>query len=264
MTRRTSAVTHDAQSGVDGYDPAAFPRVAVTVDVALLTIRAGSLSVLLVRRGGPPFEGEWALPGGFVRPDEDLDAAARRELAEESGIEAPVAHLEQLRTYGTPDRDPRMRVVSVAFVAMTADLPSPVAGTDAAAARFWPVDDIETADGPDLAFDHSQILRDGVARVQAKLEYSTLAASFVDEPFTLADLRRVYEAVWGAPLHAANFRRKVLATPGFVVATGEERPTGRAPAELYTRGTATDLVPPILRPVSAPEVEPAKRKRARR
>ncbi|MGZ4784150.1 MAG: NUDIX hydrolase, partial [Acidimicrobiales bacterium] len=207
-------------SGVEGYDPSAYPPVAVTVDVVLLTVRSGRLSVLLVKRGSAPYEGEWALPGGFVHPDEDLEPAARRELVEETGIAATDVYLEQLGTYGSPDRDPRMRVVSVAYLGMMADIPTPVTGSDAASARFWPVDDLGTAEGPELAFDHALILGDGVERVRAKLEYSTLAAEFVEEPFTIADLRRVYEAVWGVQLHAANFRRKVLSVAGFVVATG--------------------------------------------
>jgi 8-oxo-dGTP diphosphatase len=245
MPRREPPPTSDDEAP---YDPRAFPPMAVTVDIVLLTIRSGRLSVLLVERGGPPFEGEWALPGGFVRPDEDLESAAHRELAEEAGIDAPVIHLEQLRTYGAPDRDPRMRVVSVAHLALMPDVPTPVAGTDAAVARFWAVDDLGTTDGPELAFDHEDIVHDAVERARAKLEYSTLATSFVEEPFTITDLRRVYETVWGTELHPANFRRKVLSTTGYLVPTGEERPTGRAWAELFTRGPATELSPPMLRP----------------
>ena len=213
------------------YDPAAYPRVAVTVDVVLLTVRAGRLAVLLVERKGHPYRGQWALPGGFVEPDEDLDEAARRELAEETGVgiasgEDAVAlgHLEQLRTYGTPGRDPRMRVVSVAYVGFIAS-GEVVAGSDAADARFWAVDDlaipgIGSAAGAPLAFDHARIVADGVERARAKLEYTTLATAFLDERFTLGELRRIYEAVWGEPLHEGNFRRKVSSTPGFVEATG--------------------------------------------
>ncbi|MEA2972933.1 MAG: 8-oxo-dGTP diphosphatase [Actinomycetota bacterium] len=230
-----------------GYDAAAFPPVAVSVDVVLLTIRQGRLSVLLVRRGTHPHRGLWALPGGFVGPGEDLDEAARRELAEEAGLDAGPAHLEQLRTYGAPDRDPRMRVVSVAFLAMMPDLPRPLAGTDAAEARFWPVVDLSGDESPTLAFDHHRIVADGVERARSKLEYTSLATGFVEEPFTVADLRRVYEAVWDVPLHPANFRRKVLSTPGFVVPTGEERPTGRGWADLYRRGDLAHLRPPLLR-----------------
>lgn len=241
-----------------GYDPRAFPPVAVTVDVAILTVRQGRLCVLLVRRGAHPHKGRWALPGGFVREREDIEAAARRELAEETGVHAQ-AHLEQLRCYGEPHRDPRMRVISVAYLALLPDPPRPAAGSDAEYARYWPVDDL-TADEPDepegptrragrvLAFDHDQILADAVERARAKLEYTSLGATFLEEPFTIADLRRVYEAVWGVELHPANFRRKVLSTPGLVVPTGEERATGRGWAELYRPGTTTQLHPAILRP----------------
>lgn len=226
---------------LDAYDPGAFPPVAASVDIAILTVREGRLSVLLVRRGAHPYRNRWALPGGFVRPAEGLDDAARRELAEETGLTGD-AHLEQLRCYGEPGRDPRMRVISVAYLALLPRLPAPDAGTDAAEARFWSVDE-----APTLAFDHDRILADAVDRARAKLEYTNLATVLVDSPFTIAELRRVYEAVWGVELHAANFRRKVLGTPGLVVATGERRATGRGWAELYEAGPATQLQPALLR-----------------
>ncbi|MFB9238768.1 NUDIX domain-containing protein [Plantactinospora siamensis] len=237
----------DEQSFLADYDPRAFPPVAVTVDLAVLTVRDGQLCALLIRRGAHPYRGRWALPGGFVGAREDLDAAARRELAEETGLDGH-AHLEQLASYGAPDRDPRMRVVSVAYLALAANLPRPVASTDAADARYWPVADLRDGEHPALAFDHDRILADGVERARAKLEYTSLATTFLEEPFTIAELRRVYEAVWGVELHPANFRRKVLSTPGLVVPTGEERATGRGWAELYTRGATTNLHPALLRP----------------
>lgn len=247
--RPISASDDDERAFLEEYDPRAFPPLAVTVDLVIATIRHGQLCVLLIRRGTRPYLDRWALPGGFVGAGETLDAAAGRELAEETGLDGGV-HLEQLASYGDPDRDPRMRVVSVAYVAMLADLPRPSAGTDAAEARFWPIADLAAAGHPQLAFDHDRILADAVDRIRAKLEYTGLATTFLDETFTIADLRRVYETVWGAELHPANFRRKILATPGFVVPTGEKRPTGRGWADLYTRGDATRLHPPILRPSS--------------
>lgn len=236
----------DERTFLDAYDPRAFPPVAVTADVVILTVRQGRLSVLLVRRGVHPYRGKWALPGGFVGAGEDVDTAAARELAEETGIDVP-AHLEQLHCYSDPYRDPRMRVVSVAYLALVPDLDRPSAGSDAADARFWTVDDVRTGAGPALAFDHDRIFADAVERARAKLEYTNLATWLLDEPFTIAELRRVYEAVWGVPLHPANFRRKVLATPGFLTPTGEAAPTGRGWADLYTRGGTAHLHPALLR-----------------
>jgi 8-oxo-dGTP diphosphatase len=244
---RTQRGTNAAERAfLASYDPRAFPPVAVTVDIVILTVRQGRLSVLLVRRGVHPYRRKWALPGGFVATHEDLDAAAARELAEETGVGVP-AHLEQLRCYGRPRRDPRMRVISVAYLALIPDPARPVAGTDATEARFWPVDDVHADTGRALAFDHDQILADAVERARAKLEYTSLATWLLDEPFTIAELRRVYEAVWGVQLHPANFRRKVLATPGFVTPTGEAAATGRGWAERYKRGHSTQLHPALLR-----------------
>src|SRR5438874_9077600 len=135
---RVKAKDRSEAEFLGSYDPATFPSVAVTVDVAVLTIRQGRLAALLIRRGAHPFRGHWALPGGFVRPDEDLDDAARRELTEEAGLATAPWHLEQLRTYGAPGRDPRMRVVSVASLALMPAHPVPAAARDAPAAWFWP------------------------------------------------------------------------------------------------------------------------------
>ncbi|CAL9413106.1 hypothetical protein SUDANB176_01708 [Streptomyces sp. enrichment culture] len=237
-----------------GYDKHAFEPFAVTVDLAVFTLRAGALHVLLVERAQEPYAGRWALPGGFLLPTESAETAARRELAEETGLtDVTGLHLEQLRTYSEPDRDPRMRVVSVAFAALLPDPPEPRAGTDAAEARWTPYD---TA-GP-LAFDHDRILADARTRIGAKLEYTCLATAFCQPEFTLGELQQVYETVWGTTLDRPNFRRKVLATPGFVEAVpGAARLTGGRgkPAALYRAGTATALHPPLLRPT--PEGRPA-------
>ncbi|USX51088.1 NUDIX hydrolase [Lentzea sp. HUAS12] len=208
----------------------------------VLTVRGDELCALLVRRGEAPYRGRWALPGGFVQVTESVDAAAVRELAEETGVSG--LHLEQLGTYGEPRRDPRMRVVSVAYLALAPDLPVPVAGTDAAAASWVPVGEVSS-----LAFDHARILGDGVERARAKLEYSALGTAFCGAEFTVAELRRVYEIVWGVSLDPRNFHRKVTGVAGLLVATGEttSRDGGR-PAALFRRGAAEVLYPPLVRP----------------
>lgn len=224
----------------------AYPVFAVTVDLVVLTVRDGELHALLVRRGIEPHRDQWALPGGFVHADEDLPTAARRELAEETGLDGPGGHLEQLASYGAPERDPRGRVVTVAYLALLPDLPVPVAGTDAAAAAWLP------ADQRGLAFDHDRILADGVERARSKLEYTPLATAFCPPEFTIAALRGVYEAVWGERIDPRNFHRKATGTPGFVEPTGGSTggDPGR-PARLYRRGAAGLLNPPILRRRSA-------------
>ncbi|MEV5453787.1 NUDIX domain-containing protein [Streptomyces sp. NPDC052535] len=229
-----------------GYDKHAFEPFAVTVDLAVLTLRAGALHVLLVERGQEPYAGHWALPGGFLLPQESAETAARRELAEETGLaDVTGLHLEQLRTYSEPDRDPRMRVVSVAFAALLPDPPEPHGGGDAAEARWVPYDEARG-----LAFDHDRILADARHRVGAKLEYTCLATAFCPAEFTLGELQQVYETVWGTALDRPNFRRKVLATPGFVEPVpGAARLTGGRgkPAAVYRAGPATTLHPPLLR-----------------
>ncbi len=258
------------------YDPRAFDPIGVTVDVVALTIRDGALHVLLVQRGVPPFEDRWALPGGFVktrpgtggqRQEEDLDEAAIRELGEETGTELGRFHLEQLGAYGTPGRDPRMRVISVAYLAFAPELPDPRPGTDARAAAWVPVSELGIAGNGGtqrpgttrkLAFDHARILADGLERARSKLEYTPLATAFTGEQFTISELRAVYETVWGEPLHAGNFHRKVLSVPGFVDSTGALTPHGGARggprARLYRRGDARLLHPALLRPDREDEV----------
>ncbi|WP_097187026.1 NUDIX hydrolase [Ornithinimicrobium cerasi] len=221
------------------------PPIFVTVDLVILTLREGMFAVLLVERGGEPFRGRWALPGGFVHVDEDLVDAAYRELEEETGVGGDAVHLEQLATYGAPGRDPRSRVVSTAYLAVGADLPEVRGGSDAADARWWPV---EEALGLDLAFDHRTILGDGVERARSKLEYTDLALRFVPARFTMPELQGVYEAVWGTALDPRNFARKVTRTEGFVRETGEERRGARGrPARLLEAAGARTLMPPMMR-----------------
>ncbi|WP_327038926.1 NUDIX hydrolase [Micromonospora maris] len=240
------------QDFLAAYDPRAYPAIAVTVDVVALTIRDGALHLLLIRRGEQPYAGHWALPGGFVRPDEDLAGAARRELAEETGLgddRLGRVHLEQLASYGAPERDPRMRIVSVAHLAFAPDLPDAAAGTDADEAVWLPVSGLANRE---LAFDHRQIVADGLERARSKLEYTPLATRFLGPEFTIGELRSVYETVWGQPLHAGNFHRKVLSVPGFVESTGASTERGGSRggprARLYRAGDAQLLHPALLRP----------------
>jgi 8-oxo-dGTP diphosphatase len=231
-----------------GYDPSQFPPFAVTVDVVILTMSEGLLQVVLVCRGEAPFEGMWAIPGGFKRPSETLDEAAKRELAEETGVDA-ASLLSQFGAYGDPARDPRMNVVTVAYLAVLRDVGAVVGGADAAAAALIPVSDVLNGK-VELAFDHLRIVRDAVERVRIELEVSGVATAFVGPTFTLAELRAVYEALWGVQLDAANFRRSVVAEDGWVIPTGRRArpgPAGGRPAELYRAGRAWEHGGPIHR-----------------
>jgi len=231
-----------------GYDASKFPAFAVTVDMVILTMAEGVLHILLVRRGQEPFKGMWAIPGGFKRPEETLDEAARRELSEETGVDVP-SLLTQFGAYGDPGRDPRMNVVTVAYLAVLRDVGAIVAGTDAADAALVPVSDI-LEEKIELAFDHLRIVRDAVERVRVELEVSGIATAFVGTTFTMAELRAVYEAIWGVQLDAANFRRSLVGEDGWVIPTGRTArpgPGGGRPAELYRAGRAWKHGVPIHR-----------------
>src|SRR5258708_6132831 len=216
------------------------PRVAASVDRVTLTVRASQLSVLVWRRHAEPHRGHWALPGGFIRLDEDLPATAARVLAERAGLRDAPVHLEQLQTYGYPDRDPRQRVVSVAYLGLAPDLPA----SSRAQVLWTAVDELVKKDP--AAFDHRRILLDGVERARAKLEYTSLAAAFCPPEFTVAELRGVYEIVWGTPLDPRNFHRKVTGADHFLVPTGRTttRDAGRPP-QLSRPRDAVLLRPPL-------------------
>jgi len=223
------------------------PLVALRVDVAMLTIRGGTLAIGLVNRTQAPYEGRWSLPGKIVGLDEGLEEAAQRELIDETGLESLPSriHLAQIGAYGDPGRDPTTRVVSVAYVALVRNLPEPRHG------MYWPVSAVLESGSANLAFDHSRIIADGVRGVRERLEAAPIALMFLDEPFTLSELRGVYEAVWGSPLDPSNFRRKVLASAGFVQPVAERTSAGRSggrPPQLFQAGKASRLFPPILRP----------------
>lgn len=231
-----------------GYDPSQFPAFAVTVDVVVLTMVDGLLHVLLVCRGEAPFEGMWAVPGGFKRPAETLDDAAKRELVEETGVDA-ASLLTQFGAYGDPERDPRMNVVTVAYLAVLRDVGAVAGGSDAAAAALIPVSDVLNGK-VGLAFDHLRLVRDAIERVRLELEVTGIATAFVGTTFTLAELRAVYEAVWGVEIDAANFRRSVVAEEGWVIPTGRRArpgPAGGRPAELFRAGRAWTRGGPIHR-----------------
>lgn len=230
------------------YLPSRYPAFAVTVDVVILTMVDSRLHVLLVRRGVAPFEGMWAIPGGFKRPSETLDEAAKRELAAETGVDS-ASLLTQFGAYGDPGRDPRMSVVTVAYLAVLRDVRGIVAGTDAAAAALIPVSDALSGK-IELAFDHAKIVRGAVEHVAVDLDLSGVATAFVGPTFTLAELREVYEAVWRVQLDGANFRRSIVTEDGWVIPTGRRaRPgaTGGKPAELYRAGRMWKYGSPIRR-----------------
>ena len=200
----------------------------VTVDLVVFTVRDAALQALLVERGVPPFEGRWALPGGFIREHESLDEAALRELREETGVRN--LYLEQLYTFGDPGRDPRGRVVTVTYYALIASDKAPLApGSDASAARWWPV-----GKHPPLAFDHGRILAYDVERLRNKLEYTTVGFQLLPKKFTLTQLQRVYEAILDRALDKRNFRRKMELLDILTPLDEWAREGPSRPAQLYT------------------------------
>lgn len=205
----------------------AYPRAALTVDCVVFGYDAGGLKVLLIQRAAEPFKGCWALPGGFMRVDETLDAAARRELAEETGLQD--IFLEQLFTFSTVDRDPRERVVSVAYYALVKLSDHRArAATDAANAQWHPVSNV-----PSLAFDHGEILAAAQCRLKNKVRYQPIGFELLPPKFTLSELQHLYEAALETPLDKRNFRKKVLGF-GLLVPLKETQMMGRhRPAQLF-------------------------------
>ncbi len=204
-----------------------YPHPAVTADIVVFTIENDDLKVLLIQRDRDPFEGEWALPGGFVEIDESLGQAAKRELKEETGVNA--SFLEQLYTFGHPDRDPRERIITVAYYALIPfDQLSIAAGDDARDARLYSTDEL-----PALAFDHDSILRIAKHRVKERMSDSFYAFQMLPKAFTMYELRRVYELFLGEVLDKRNFRKKIIALDQ-IEETGEKRESVRhRPARLY-------------------------------
>jgi 8-oxo-dGTP diphosphatase len=210
------------------YDVTQYERPSVTVDIVIFTLRDSELHVLLVQRKHRPYEGMWAIPGGFVHMDEALEEAARRELAEETGVDAPDIYLEQLYTFGDPGRDPRTRVITVAYMALlSSDHLRLQASSDAAAAGWFPAYRL-----PPLAFDHAEILSYAIQRLRYKLEYTALAFQLLPETFTLTELQEAYEHILDEELDKRNFRRKILAA-GILEKTVSVRVGEHRPARLY-------------------------------
>ena len=233
---------------VAGYRPEDYPRPSVAVDLVIFTVIDTDLKLLLIRRGESPFEGDWALPGGFVRvgdavndQGESVAEAAHRELAEETGLPRGSAWLEQLYTFGAPYRDPRMRVISVAWYALVRPDLAPLitAGTDAWETRWWSMTEL-----PPLAFDHPEMVRAALKRVRGKIDYAPIAFELVPPTFTISELRQVFEAIKGGTYDRGNFRRRfnrMLEDGTIALAPGKRQTTSR-PARVYafdkTRGIA--------------------------
>ena len=204
-----------------------YPHPAVSVDIVVFTIENDELKVLLIQRGLEPFEGQWALPGGFVGISESLSTAAKRELKEETGVSA--AYLEQLHAFGRPDRDPRERVISVGYYALIPALrESLTAATDARDAQLHGINAL-----PTLAFDHARIVELARRRVKDRLNDSAIAFQLLPNSFTMYELRRVFELFLGEELDKRNFRKKIIALDQ-IEETGKKRESGQhRPARLY-------------------------------
>lgn len=204
-----------------------YPHPAVTTDIVIFTIRDNQLKLLLIMRGGEPYKGQWALPGGFIQLDEDLESGARRELAEETGVSG--VFLEQLYTFGAVGRDPRERVITVSYYAL---IPSTEvvlqAATDAEAVGWFSMDEL-----PELAFDHQKIVGMAHERLVAKLDYSTIAFQFMPKEFTLSELQDVFEIILREEMDRRNFRKWILALEQIEETGGERREGAHRPAKLY-------------------------------
>jgi 8-oxo-dGTP diphosphatase len=241
-TRGRPKAAHSTEAEfLKNYRPADFPRPSVTVDIAAFSVIDAELRVLLVRRGEHPFKGAWALPGGFVRvgdghrdQGEDLDAAAARELEEETALTPEAVYLEQLGAFGRAKRDPRMRVITVAYFALIRPdlVPIVKVGGDAAAAEWVDVGALTLSD---LAFDHHEIIRQAVARIAERVDSTNIARGLVPRTFTIPELRHVHAILTGRPQDPGNFRRKFerLVEDGIIEQAPGKRITASKPAAVY-------------------------------
>jgi len=247
MPDPTGKLGHDSghaeeASFLQAYRSQEYPKPSVTVDLVIFTVIDSDLKVLLIKRGGHPYKDCWAVPGGFVKvgdgyddQGESLEEAAERELVEETGIEVTKheVYLEQLYTFGKPGRDPRMRVISVAYYALVRPGLAHVvqAGTDASEAEWVSVNEM----GENLAFDHDNVVGTAIQRIRGKLDYSPIGFQLVPKTFTVAELRAVYEAVQGRNYDPGNFRRrfKRMQTDGIIEPAPGKRQTLTKPAKVY-------------------------------
>lgn len=208
-------------------DDTKYPKPSVTTDVLLFTVVGSDLKILLVKRNIDPFKGMWALPGGFVNIDESLEDAARRELKEEGNVDS--VYLEQLFTFGDPRRDPRSRVITVTYLALSSSEDWNLKSSgDAAEAKLFSVKDL-----PKLAFDHAKIINYGLERLRNKIGYSNIVLGLLPDVFTLTDLQKKHEIILSTSLDKRNFRKKILAT-GLLVDTGKKSDgSAHRPAAFY-------------------------------
>lgn len=216
------------------YDPAVFDRPSVTVDALIFTVKDDSLQVALIKRAGEPFKGSWALPGGFIGMDESLEDSVKRKLSVKAGYEN--VYLEQLATFGNPDRDPRTRVITVAYFALTSpDNFQSVSSDSVSESKLFDVKKL-----PTLAFDHKQIIDFGIKRLRSKIQYSNIAYGLLPKEFTLTQLQKIYETILNRPLDKRNFRKKMLATKLLISTKKKTTDSAHRPAELY-KFNSTDL-----------------------
>jgi len=211
----------------ESYDVSKFEHPSVTVDVLFFTIKDDKLQVLLIKRAQWPYEGSWAIPGGFVKMEEDLDTAARREISEECGVDIP--YLEQLYTFGDPKRDPRTRVITVAYYALAPykEIKN-IQSDEVVEAKFFPVESL-----PKMAFDHKHIIEVGFGRLRKKIGYSNIAFGLLPEYFSLSDIQKTYEVINGRSLDKRNFRKWMLGS-GLLESTSKKSVgVAHRPAMLY-------------------------------
>lgn len=202
-----------------------YPHPAVTTDCVIFGFDGSNLKILLIQRGIEPYKGKWALPGGFLKPDESAETGALRELKEETGLES--AYIEQFHTYSTPDRDPRERVITISFLALV-KLQDVKGGDDAADARWYSVHEV-----PQLAFDHDVILRDALARLRERIHFYPIGYDLLPEKFTMKELQTLYESVLGVRFDRANFAKKMLHLDILIQLDETVWPTPKREAKLY-------------------------------